>query len=111
MAATDCKGAETGRSRGFAFVEFSTDEAAQSAIATFNDFELDGRKLRVNAAEDRPPRRERGRGIGGERVAAADVGRVEAELAGGHEVRAAFAAELVAHRVQERRRAQPGLEP
>jgi RNA recognition motif-containing protein len=48
---------ETGRSRGFAFVEFSTDEAAQNAIATFNDFELDGRKLRVNAAEDRPPRR------------------------------------------------------
>jgi len=48
---------ETGRSRGFAFVEFSTDEAAQNAIATFNEFELDGRKLRVNAAEDRPPRR------------------------------------------------------
>jgi RNA recognition motif-containing protein len=48
---------ETGRSRGFAFVEFSSDEQAQNAISTFNDFELDGRKLRVNAAEDRPPRR------------------------------------------------------
>lgn len=48
---------ETGRSRGFAFVEFSNDEEAQSAISRFNDFDLDGRKLRVNAAEDRPPRR------------------------------------------------------
>jgi cold-inducible RNA-binding protein len=48
---------ETGRSRGFAFVEFSSDEQAQNAISTFNDYELDGRKLRVNAAEDRPPRR------------------------------------------------------
>ena len=48
---------ETGRSRGFAFVEFSSDAEAQNAISTFNEFELDGRKLRVNAAEDRPPRR------------------------------------------------------
>lgn len=48
---------ETGRSRGFAFVEFSTEEEAQKAIETFNSFELDGRKLRVNSAEDRPPRR------------------------------------------------------
>lgn len=51
---------ETGRSRGFAFVEFSNDEQAQNAITRFNDFELDGRKLRVNAAEDRPPRRNTG---------------------------------------------------
>ena len=53
---------ETGRSRGFAFVEFSSDQEAQNAIASFNDFELDGRKLRVNAAEDRPPRRTGGPG-------------------------------------------------
>lgn len=48
---------ETGRSRGFAFVEFSNDEEAANAITRFNDADLDGRKLRVNAAEDRPPRR------------------------------------------------------
>ena len=48
---------ETGRSRGFAFVEFSSDDEAQNAITKFNEFELDGRRLRVNLAEDRPPRR------------------------------------------------------
>jgi cold-inducible RNA-binding protein len=48
---------ETGRSRGFAFVEFASDEEAQKAISRFNEFELDGRRLRVNPAEDRPPRR------------------------------------------------------
>jgi RNA recognition motif-containing protein len=47
----------TGRPRGFAFVEFATPEAAQQAIEQFDGQELDGRRLRVNAAEDRPPRR------------------------------------------------------
>lgn len=49
----------TGRPRGFAFVEFTTDEEAQRAIEKYNDYELAGRKLRVNAAEERPPRRPR----------------------------------------------------
>lgn len=48
---------ETGRSRGFAFVEFTNDEEAQRAITSFNESELDGRRLRVSTAEDRPPRR------------------------------------------------------
>jgi RNA recognition motif-containing protein len=47
----------TGRPRGFAFVEFETPEAADEAIEKFDGYELDGRKLRVNPAEDRPPRR------------------------------------------------------
>lgn len=48
---------ETGRPRGFAFVEFASEDEAAEAIEKFNDYELAGRKLRVNAAEDRPPRR------------------------------------------------------
>ncbi len=40
----------TGRSRGFAFVEMGTDEAAQKAVADFNQFPLDGRALVVNEA-------------------------------------------------------------
>lgn len=47
---------ETGRPRGFAFVEFATDEAAEKAIELFDGHELGGRALRVNAAEDRPRR-------------------------------------------------------
>ena len=46
----------TGRPRGFAFVEFTTDEAAAKAIEEFDGHELGGRNLRVNAAEARPPR-------------------------------------------------------
>lgn len=45
---------ESGRKRGFAFVEFASDEDAQKAIERFNGYELSGRPLRVNAAEDRP---------------------------------------------------------
>ena len=50
----------TGRSRGFAFVEMSTEEEAQAAIQKFNGHELDGRALKVNEARprgDRPDRR------------------------------------------------------
>ena len=52
---------ESGRKRGFAFVEYASDEDAQKAIEKFNGYELSGRALRVNAAEDRP----RGGGGGG----------------------------------------------
>ena len=41
---------ETGRSRGFAFVEMSTKEEAQAAISALNGKEIDGRALTVNEA-------------------------------------------------------------
>ena len=50
---------ETGRSRGFGFVEMSTEDEANSAIAQFNGQEYDGRNLVVNEAR---PREDRGGG-------------------------------------------------
>ena len=50
----------TGRSRGFGFVEMSTDEEAQKAIEMLNGKDFEGRSLTVNEAKplgDRPPRR------------------------------------------------------
>ncbi len=51
----------TGRSRGFAFVDMSTEEEATKAIELLDGKDLDGRPLRVSMArpkEDRPPRRD-----------------------------------------------------
>ena len=47
---------ETGRPRGFAFVEFEDDDAAAKSISLLNGKTLKGRPLRVNEAENRPPR-------------------------------------------------------
>jgi len=44
---------ETGRSRGFGFVEMSDDNAARQAIEALNDKDFDGRPLRVNEARPR----------------------------------------------------------
>jgi cold-inducible RNA-binding protein len=52
---------ETGRSRGFAFVEMSSAEEATSAIEQFNGKEVSGRALKVNEAK---PRENRGGGGG-----------------------------------------------
>ncbi|MFO1519020.1 MAG: RNA-binding protein [bacterium] len=52
----------TGRSKGFGFVEFSDDEAAEKAIQEVNGKELDGRSLVVNEAR---PEEKRERGFGG----------------------------------------------
>jgi RNA recognition motif-containing protein len=46
---------ETGRARGFAFVEMASDEGAQTAIAEFHQYSLDGRSLVVNEARPRTP--------------------------------------------------------
>lgn len=45
---------DTGRSRGFGFVEMGSDEAAQSAIAGLNGTDLGGRAITVNEARPRP---------------------------------------------------------
>ena len=54
---------ETGNSKGFGFIEMSTEEEASAAITGTNGHEFDGRQLRVNEAIDKP-RRERGSGGG-----------------------------------------------
>ena len=61
---------ETGRLRGFGFVEMADDRAAQAAIAGLNGKELAGRALNVNEARQREERRPSGggpRGGGGGR--------------------------------------------
>ena len=53
---------DTGRSRGFAFVEMPASDEAQAAIASLNGKEIGGRSITVNEAR---PRAERGPGGGG----------------------------------------------
>jgi RNA recognition motif-containing protein len=53
---------DTGRSKGFGFVEMADDQGAQEAIRNLNEKEHDGRPLTVNEAR---PREERPRGGGG----------------------------------------------
>ena len=52
----------TGRARGFAFVDMSTDDEAAMAISELNDYQLGGRGLTVNEARPKP---ERSGGFGG----------------------------------------------
>jgi RNA recognition motif-containing protein len=59
---------DTGRSKGFGFVEMSTESEAKAAIDALNDQEFDGRRLTVNEARPREPRAGgggRGTGWGG----------------------------------------------
>jgi RNA recognition motif-containing protein len=58
---------ETGRSRGFGFVEMSSNEEGQAAIQQFNGKEVNGRALTVNEARPREDRGGRGGGGGGGR--------------------------------------------
>jgi len=57
----------TNRSKGFGFVEMSTEEEAQKAIEMFDGKELDGRVIKVNEAKPMEPRAPRtgGGGFGG----------------------------------------------
>ena len=48
--------AETGRARGFAFVEMATEQDADKAIKQFHEYQLDGRALTVNEARPKAQR-------------------------------------------------------
>jgi RNA recognition motif-containing protein len=56
---------DTGRSKGFGFVEMSTDQEAANAITKFNGADFEGRSLTVNEARPMVPREGGGGGRGG----------------------------------------------
>jgi RNA recognition motif-containing protein len=58
---------DTGRSKGFGFVEMGTEAEAQAAIQGLHDREINGRRLTVNEAKPREPRPGGGGGYGGGR--------------------------------------------
>jgi len=55
---------DTGRSKGFGFVEMGTDAEAQAAIEALDGQDLGGRRIKVNEAKPRAPRENRGGGGG-----------------------------------------------
>ena len=65
---------ETGRSKGFGFVEMANDAEADAAIAALNGTEQDGRKIDVNVAKPREERPRGGGGFGGGRDRGGDRG-------------------------------------
>ena len=70
-SATVVEDRETGRSRGFGFVEMASSEEGQKAIEQFNGTDFNGRNLTVNEAR---PRENRGGGGGGGRGYGGDRG-------------------------------------
>lgn len=56
QSATVIQDRDTGRSKGFGFVEMESEAAAQAAIQALNDSEHNGRNLTVNEAKPREPR-------------------------------------------------------
>ncbi len=58
---------DTGRSRGFGFIEMGSASEAQAAIEQFDGYELQGRALKVNEAKPREPRSGGNRSSGGGR--------------------------------------------
>jgi cold-inducible RNA-binding protein len=64
-SATVVEDRDTGRSRGFGFVEMASKEDGEKAIEQFNGTDLNGRNLTVNEARPREDRGNRGGGRGG----------------------------------------------
>ncbi len=56
---------DTGRSKGFGFVEMGSEEEAKAAVDTLNGKELEGREIAVNEARPQQPREDRSFGGGG----------------------------------------------
>lgn len=56
VSAQVVKDRDTGRSRGFGFVEMSTEEEAQAAVSNLNGTDVEGRKIVVNIARPREDR-------------------------------------------------------
>lgn len=56
VSAQVVKDRDTGRSRGFGFVEMSTEEEAQNAVKNLNGLDIEGRKIVVNIARPREDR-------------------------------------------------------
>lgn len=67
QSATVITDRESGRSKGFGFVEMSTEAEAADAIAKFNGADYEGRAMTVNEARPMVPRENRGGGFGGGR--------------------------------------------
>ena len=57
ISATIVTDRDTGRSRGFGFVEMSSDEGAQKALQALDGFELDNRQLKVHVAKPKSDNR------------------------------------------------------
>ena len=72
---------ETGRSRGFAFVEMENEGEADQAISALNGYTLDGRALNVNEARPKPDRGFGGGGGGGRGFGGGGGGRRPAVVA------------------------------
>jgi len=56
---------ETGRSKGFAFVEMDSEDSARNAVSSLDGQEFEGRSLRVSEAKPQPERESRGPRTGG----------------------------------------------
>src|SRR5215510_5789211 len=66
---------DTGRSKGFGFVEMSSDQEASDAIQKFNGADYGGRSMTVAEARPMAPREDRGGGFGGRRDGGGGGGR------------------------------------